>query len=198
MRLAYDAILFDFDGVLVDSEPVHFACWRETLAARGVDLAWDYYRKHAIGVTDAAFVERFRVVPGAGDWLLDALREKRERFRNRTAEAALVTAEVRDLLGQLRVPLAVVTSSSRRDVEPALEAGGIRGFFGACVFRETVARPKPHPEPYRTAAALLGATRPLVVEDSEPGERSARAAGFDCLRIGAPSELRTALLKALA
>ena len=48
----FEAILFDFDGVLLDSEPVHCACWAEVLAPFGVTVEWEYYRQHGVGVDD--------------------------------------------------------------------------------------------------------------------------------------------------
>ncbi len=182
--LRYDAILFDFDGVLVDSEPLHWQCWREVLAPAGFDLTWEYYAAHCIGIKDddmVRFVEARRFPA-----LLEA---KRELLRRRAESAGLVTREVREMLRGLQLPLALVTSSSRLEVEPVLLAGEIYSCFAAFVYRESVAHLKPHPEPYRTAAALLGARTPLVVEDSGPGEESARAAGFDCLRVAEPSRV---------
>ena len=52
----YDAILFDFDGVLADSEPVHYACWAEIVRPYGIDLTWDLYAGNCVGLTDAAFL----------------------------------------------------------------------------------------------------------------------------------------------
>ena len=53
----YEAILFDFDGVLLDSEPLHFACWRQVLLPLGIELDWETYRDHCIGVADRDMVE---------------------------------------------------------------------------------------------------------------------------------------------
>src|SRR5579871_6473211 len=50
--MPFDSILFDFDGVLIDSEPVHWACWAEVLKPLGVTLRWDFYRDHCIGIDD--------------------------------------------------------------------------------------------------------------------------------------------------
>jgi len=189
----YDAILFDFDGVLVDSEPLHWQCWREVLAPAGYDLTWDYYAAHCIGVKDddmGCFVDAARFP--------ELLAAKRELLRSRASSAELVTDDVRELLRNLFLPLAVVTSSSRLEVEPVLLAGGIHACFAARVYRESVSHLKPHPEPYRKAAALLGALRPLVVEDSDPGEESARAAGFDCLRVPRQTDLTRLLHERLA
>ena len=53
----YEAVLFDFDGVLVDSEPVHFGCWQEILGPFGIDLDWKTYSEHCIGITDRAMLD---------------------------------------------------------------------------------------------------------------------------------------------
>lgn len=192
MSLRYDAILFDFDGVLVDSEPLHWECWREVLGSIGIDLSWTFYTAHCIGAKDDDMGELLDLAHFAE--LLDA---KRELFRRRAPAAGLVTAEVKELLGSLMLPLAVVTSSSRLEVEPVLAAGGIHHHFAACVYRESVVSLKPDPEPYRTAAKMLPARHPLVVEDSEPGVASAAAAGFDCLRIRRPRDLPGLLRRSL-
>ena len=60
----FEAILFDFDGVLLDSEPVHCACWAEVLAPAGVTLEWEFYRQHGIGVDDR---EMLRMMAAGSD-----------------------------------------------------------------------------------------------------------------------------------
>ena len=62
---AFQAIFFDFDGVLIDSEPVHWACWREVLLPMGVSLEWEFYRDHCIGIDDR---EMLRMIAGSHDW----------------------------------------------------------------------------------------------------------------------------------
>ena len=78
-------------------------------------------------------------------------------------------------------------SSARNEVEPVLGRMGIRSCFVTCVFGEDVIRLKPYPEPYLTAASRLGVRRPLVIEDSGAGCASARAAGFEFVRVSAAS-----------
>ena len=189
----YQAILFDFDGVLVDSEPVHYECWRETLAPFGIDLQWDVYRERCIGITDRAMLEelcRLSDPPLDFDRLWQEYPAKRARFRQRMLGGAPVTDEVKALLDDLSgYRLAVVSSSGRAEVEPILVASGIRPYFGAVVCREDVTRYKPAPDPYRRAAELLSATSALVVEDSEAGLASGRAAGFDVLEIPAAARM---------
>jgi len=91
--------------------------------------------------------------------------------------------------------MAVVSSSSRREVEPALVVGGIREFFDALVCGSEVPHLKPAPDPYLRAAELLGATHPLVVEDSAAGIASAQAAGFEYVRVPSTSEMTAVVRK---
>jgi HAD superfamily hydrolase (TIGR01509 family) len=185
----FDAILFDFDGVLADTEPLHFAAWRELIP----NLDWQTFQAHGLGRTDAALLEAL----GLGS-LACRLPEKRRRFVELALAAGSLAPPVVALVKSLaEFRLAVVTSSDRSEVEPLLDAAGVRDCFAALVCLGDAARPKPAPDPYLRAAALLGATRPLVVEDSEPGVTSARAAGFDAIPILSPLETPRAVRAAL-
>lgn len=191
--MPYDAILFDFDGVLVDSEPVHFECWREILRDLGMHLDWQTYREHGIGTSDrdlmALLCERAGR-PDALNQLLAQYPRKSELFRNRMLEREAFSGDVLELLAGLNeYQLGVVTSSGRAEVEPILEKGGIHGLFRAAVYGGDVKRLKPAPDPYLLAVQKLGVRTALAVEDSNAGEASARGAGLDVLRIPTPSEM---------
>jgi beta-phosphoglucomutase len=183
----FDAILFDFDGVLIDSEPLHYACWAEVLGPLGVKLEWDYYRDHYLGVADR---EMIPIIAARADPPLDwkvlwtQYPNKRDCLRKRLEQPPFLP-ELPGLLEDLSRDhkLAVVSTSVRVEVEPALEAGQIRSYFEAVVTGENTERHKPAPDPYLLAASLVGARNPLVVEDSEPGIASGRAAGFEVLAI---------------
>ncbi len=116
---------------------------------------------------------------------------KKELFRTLIAKGVPLAPGVKELLGELhgRYRLAVVSSSSRLEVEPALEVGGIRQFFDALVCGSDAARLKPAPDPYLKGAELLESKHPLVVEDSAAGVASAQAAGFDFVRIASVEEM---------
>jgi beta-phosphoglucomutase len=109
---------------------------------------------------------------------------KRECLRKRLEQPPFAP-ELGSLLENLRwsYKLAVVSTSARVEVEPALEVGGIRPYFEAVITGENTEHHKPAPDPYLLAARLLEAQHPLVVEDSAPGIASGRAAGFDVLAI---------------
>jgi len=195
---AYEAILFDFDGVLVDSEPLHFACWRQVLLTVGIDLDWESYRDHCIGVADrdmARWLATRARRPITPEQIWELYPRKSRLYLERVASDPPFPEATRRLLPALSrsYKLAVVSSSGRSEVEPLLVAGGLRPYFATIVAGEDVERHKPAPEPYLTAARRLGVRRALVVEDSEPGAASGLAAGFDVLRIERADRLSEAL-----
>ena len=189
-----DAILFDFDGVLAATEPVHCACWAELLAPLGVTLTWEYYRDHCIGVDDREVVRELAASARPPlDWqvLFAQYPTKKRMFRERTLSAPPFDAALDGLLAELHrdYKLAVVSSSSRAEIESLLVAGGLRKHFDTVVTGEDVTRHKPDPEPYLEAARRLGATNAMVVEDSAAGQASGRAAGFEVLAVSQPRDV---------
>jgi len=195
----YDAILFDFDGVLADTEPIHWACWAETLAPLGIELTWDTYRSNCVGVADRnmlAFLASLARQPLDPETLRPQYAGKKDLFRRRILEAkpcASATVEMIQSLTEYR--LAVVTSSGRQEVEPVLEYAGIHACLDAAVYGEDVKRHKPDPEPYLLAASRLGCQRPLVVEDSAAGVASGTAAGFDVIQVPSAAQTPELVLK---
>jgi beta-phosphoglucomutase-like phosphatase (HAD superfamily) len=137
------------------------------------------FRQEFVGTSDRLLVERLaahRQPPIPFDDLWSQYPRKKELFRTRITEVPF-RAETVDLVRQLSqyYKLAVVTSSARIEIEPAILNAGIREHFHALVCGKEVENLKPAPDPYSKAAELLGARKPLV---------SARAAGFDVLRVG--------------
>jgi HAD superfamily hydrolase (TIGR01509 family) len=195
MGTAYEAVLFDFDGVLVDSEPVHFECWREVLIPLGIPFEWQYYHDHFIGVSDRRMLEEAVSRATTSVTVEDAwamFPTKSELFRKRVLDNPPFVPGIQELFQDLKLfQLGVVSSSLRAEVAPVLQLGGLLPHLGVTVFGDEVTRHKPDPEPYRRAAELLGVQRVLVVEDSEAGLASGRAAGFDVLRIPCPQNMVT-------
>lgn len=189
----YDAVFFDFDGVLADSEPIHYQCWREVLADYGVHLDWDTYARVCIGVADRPMVQALcrQIAPPADfDRVWQDYPRKNALFRERVAIQPPVSAATIEFVRSLSgYKMAVVSSSHRSEVEPMLIAAGIRVCFDAVVCGGDVARLKPAPEPYVKAAELTGARVALVVEDSESGIASGRAAGFDVVAVRSTAEV---------
>jgi len=198
----FEAILFDFDGVLVDSEPVHYECWNRVLAPFGFQMTWEQYARNCIGVSDRAMIEALCDLAGRPEWFDGIWAQypaKKAWFRERIAAHVPMPQSTRDLLAELQASykLALVSSSGRHEVVPALEAAGVYGAFSAIVTGEDVRNLKPSPEPYLTAAGRLGVRRALVVEDSEAGQASGRAAGFEVLAVSHADETAPAVRRRL-
>ncbi len=194
----FDSILFDFDGVLADTEPIHYECWVEVLSPYGIELPWDYYVHECIGISDKLMVERVSP-PGQFDLIWPRYAEKQALFRQKITLRSPFYEDTTRLVAEVAgaYKLAVVSSSGRSEIEPPLVSAGIRGYFEAMVCGREAGELKPAPDPYLRAAALLGAQTPLVIEDSDAGVAAGRAAGFEVLRVSSaesmPSELRKLL-----
>lgn len=189
----YDAILFDFDGVLADTEPIHWLAWKDLLAPMGIDLTLELWERECVGVTDGAMLERlarFSDPPKALDELWPLYPLKRKRFSELVAAqppVEAVTVELLKSLGEYR--LGVVTSSRRAEIEPILMRAGVLELFETAVYGDEVERHKPDPLPYRTAVERLGCKRALAVEDSGTGVASAKAAGLEVVWVRSAREM---------
>ena len=196
------AIFFDFDGVLLDTEPVHWACWAEMLATVGMTLTWEYYRDHCIGIDDRDMLRVMaRNADPPRDWesLWTLYPAKKKLFQQRMSSPPFDPALVAMLPGLHRdYRTAVVSSSSASEIEPLLVAGGIRAHFDTIVGGEMVQRHKPAPEPYLLAAQRLAVASGLVLEDSAAGIASGTAAGFEVLPVKHPTEVPALLRQRLA
>lgn len=183
--MQYDAIFFDFDGTLVDSEPLHYACWQEILRPFGIELSWETYERNCIGVSDRQMVSQLASEAGVDfDALYAQYPRKKEMLRERILAAPPMPTATRErLLEGFSIPIAIVSSSYQLEVEPVLAQLGLEAQFATMVFGDHVSNLKPHPEPYLEAARRLGVKKPLVFEDSEAGLTSARAAGFEVVHV---------------
>lgn len=181
------ALIFDLDGVLVDSEPLHRKTWIQCLAEQGipVERGAEGFFQGRTGEQVAAWI---RSRPGAPSIDAEALvARKRElydaTFRDELTAIPGVDEFLRRHKGTL--PLGLVTSSGLKTVGQVMLLFNWRNIFDALVGREHVANTKPHPEPFERAAQRLR-LRPeecLVFEDSAPGIQAARAAGASVCAI---------------
>ena len=179
------ALLWDHDGVLVDTEPVYYEATRATLAGVGIDLPRpSYLRLMADGV--GYFGEaRER---GMSDAAIAALRESRNALYQRLLRTAPIDIPgVEDVLMYLARShrMAIVTTSRGDDFELIHRTRTLTRHFELILTREDYVRSKPAPDPYLRALELLGVSRAdaVVIEDSERGLRSAVAAGVRCIVI---------------
>ena len=189
-----DALLLDYNGVVVDDEPLHCVAFRTVLAEESIALAESLYWTDYVGVDDrAAFREAFR---RAGRLLEPAgVRTLVERKAARYAALAAggialvpgVTSFAREAARER--PVAVVSGALRSEITAGLRLAGIDGIVATVIAQEDVAVSKPDPAAYRLALARLAAAHPAqrwrvcVVEDSLPGLAAARALGAGCVML---------------
>lgn len=187
------ALLFDFDGVLADTEPLHFACWRGLLAEKGITLEWDYYETKCIGISDRDMLSalgKIGPIYYSIDELMPLYPLKKQAFSDLCAKTELILPDLKKQLTTLQhYKMAVVTSSGRTEIEPILQRENVLDLMQAAVYGNEVKALKPDPEPYRTAMERLGATRAIAFEDSQAGIASATAAGCEVVVVRHASEL---------
>jgi HAD superfamily hydrolase (TIGR01509 family) len=176
-------VIFDLDGVLINSEPLHCHAFQDVLAPYGVMVTeQDYYAQYLV-YSDREVLER--LLPDLGA-LEDAVAAKERRYWELLEAGVPAFQDGLALLARTdgwRVGLA--TGSIRREAELVLRTLGIRERFGVVVAREDCRRSKPDPEPYLRAAGVLGLSprRCVVVEDAPGGVRAAKAAGMICIAV---------------
>jgi len=185
-----EALFWDNDGVLVDTEHLYFEATRDAVAKLGVELTLELHKDLNLRQGRSVFdLARDRGVDSAEINRVRAARD--ERYSERLALGVELVAGVADTLESLhgKWPMAVVTSCQAHNFEMMHEGLGVRGFFDFVITPSDYARYKPHPEPYLTAAARLELepARCVVIEDSERGLRAATSAGMRCIAI--PNEL---------
>jgi HAD superfamily hydrolase (TIGR01509 family) len=187
-----EALVFDYDGVLADTEPLHWKSWAALFRPYGVELTWEEYGRIGRGVSDiqmfASLLKNAPRLP-VDELMLLNLERRRMVLEWSLAESPIPrqTIELLTTLKPYRIGL--VTSSDRADVEPVLRASQIYDKFDAIVFGDDVPRHKPAPDPYLLIAKKLGVSTGIAFEDSDSGMKSAQAAGFKAVRIEHPNDL---------
>jgi HAD superfamily hydrolase (TIGR01509 family) len=181
-------VLFDFDGVLADTENVHVAAWERTFGQMGLDVPADQCAR-AAEIDDREFLrevfERKKVE--AGD-LAGWVRRKQELAIAMLREWPPLYPGVPALLRALSetCKLAVVTTTWRANVESVLRPCGLWDHFGWCIGKEDVTNQKPAPDAYLLALERMKvpASKAVAIEDSSTGLEAARAAGIRVVAVG--------------
>lgn len=184
-RKAQAAVIFDLDGVLLDSEELHYRAYSEVLAEFGVTVGRDEYAEHWIG---AGHGPEYAVETYALPLTPAELRARKAPIYRRLLQSSVqLMPGARAVVEQLfaEFSLAIATNSSRPDVNWALTHLGLEPYFDAIVAREDYREAKPAPDAYLAvqAALSLPSEKGLVVEDSPRGVLAARAAGFRVVAV---------------
>jgi HAD superfamily hydrolase (TIGR01509 family) len=196
------AVVFDFDGVLADTERLHFGAFRDVLARHGWTLDERAYYQRYLGFDDDGLIAAF-----ARDGGLDIgapvraalVREKADLFGARLEAGEVLYQGARAAIERLGAAfaLAIASGSFAAEIHEILDAAGLRSAFRAIVGADDVARTKPAPDPYETAIRRLGipAAAAVAIEDSHWGLESARSAGLRTIALATsypPSALQGA------
>ena len=180
------AILWDNDGVLVDTEEMFFLATRATLAGVGLDLTREQYIEFALNSGRSAF-DLLEARGWSADQILRLRGERDLAYAAMLCGGCVAMDGVIETLARLkgRARMAIVTTSLRKHFDLAHRASGVREYFDLILAREDYRLSKPHPEPYLTALDRLSVAgeRCIAVEDSARGLRSALAAGLRCVVV---------------
>jgi HAD superfamily hydrolase (TIGR01509 family) len=186
-----DTLLWDHDGVLVDTERLYFQATREVLSTVGVTLTEDAYRALFLVENSGAW----HLARGLGEAEVAALRRQRDdRYAELLAQGDLMIPGALQTVQRLgaHFRMAIVTSSKRAHFDVIHRRTGLPAHFAFVLAREDYRLSKPDPEPYLTAMRRFGAAPSacLVIEDSRRGLLAAKAAGLACWVV--PSALTNA------
>ncbi|MCB6179402.1 HAD family hydrolase [Rhodobacter sp. Har01] len=187
-----DLVIFDCDGVLIDSEIISATMLVEALADLGVRIDLPYVARHFLGRSYPTVMATIRQ-----DFGLDLPTAFEADYRTRLLAAfereLRIMPQVKGVLDRLRVPFCVATSSSPKRAEMSLRLVGLGDLVGPRLFTASmVANGKPAPDLFLHAARVCGAdaARTLVIEDSLTGLRAGLAAGMQVWRFTGGSHLR--------
>jgi HAD superfamily hydrolase (TIGR01509 family) len=194
MTDADGAILFDFNGVIVDDEEQHRVTLEALLADEGIALTRAQYYDEYLGWNDRmSFVAAFRHAgkPLAAQRLDALIAEKSRRYGRLIEESLTLVPGAVEFVTRAADGwrLAIVSGALRQEIEQVLARAALRRYFEVVVAAEDVACCKPDPAGYLAAQTALAARRPLAVgrsvaiEDSLPGLAAARAAGLRCTML---------------
>lgn len=191
------AVIFDFDGVITDSEILHFRAFNQVLAPLGIVITQKEYYKDYLGLSDR---DLFNLLIGTGRLKLDVssledlIKQKNRIFEKLAKTEGKIIEGVRNFLETLRqnnILIAICSGALLAEIELILEEAGLRPFFDVIVSAEYVRKGKPDPEGFiltlkrlneGTSEAILPG-QCVVIEDSHWGLKAAAAAGMHTLAI---------------
>ncbi|MBI2981332.1 MAG: HAD family phosphatase [Deltaproteobacteria bacterium] len=190
----FRAILFDFDGVLADTEPLHFGAYHEVLGEEKIDLTKEEYTSDFLGLDDRGCFRAVCQKKGkalSAEKMKDLIRRKNRIILDKIESASLLLPHVREFLREIkgRYYLAIVSGALRSEILSVLAKEKIEPFFKIIITADDVKKGKPDPEGFLTALRVLNRDHGpesdlllpeecLVVEDSPWGLEAAKKAGM--------------------
>jgi beta-phosphoglucomutase len=188
MTRALEAIIFDFDGVIADSERLHLRAFQEVLAPLDLRLSEEAYLAEYLGYDDSGLARKYSDDHGLGwdDAMIDELlAAKGKRFERLVADGEVLFPGAASFIRQAAeaVPIAIASGALTHEIEEILDRAGLRSCFGAIVGADQTLRSKPSPDPYleafhrlTTRGHAIEPSRTVAIEDSRWGLVSAATA----------------------
>jgi beta-phosphoglucomutase len=193
---ALHAIVFDFDGVIADSERLHLRAYQEILAPEGIAMSTEDYFARYLGYDDVGVFKALGKdsgVPMDDQRVSDLIARKGQRYESLAAAGEMLFPGAADFIrtAAANIPIAIASGALTHEIEEVLEKAGLLTLFPVIVGADQTERSKPHPDPYRTAFARLRSHsgrdlvdwRTVAIEDSKWGLVSAREAGLRCVAV---------------
>lgn len=196
--ISASAVIFDFDGVIVDTEPLHFKAFNQVLLSYHLQISWDDYCTIYMGFDDRdAFTEIFKQhsLTLQPPLLKSLIQEKTDAFQSIIANGVTPypgVCELITLLFQHKIPIAICSGALYSDIEPVLQQLGINSYIPVIVTADMVTKSKPDPESYLLAFRKLAAhwqeytlspATTVAIEDTPAGISSAIQAGLRVIAV---------------
>lgn len=187
-----NAVIFDFDGIIVDSEPMHYQAFSHVLEPLGMAFSWEEYCETYIGFDDRDTFRQTLLAKGEKTCSRDLkcmIEEKAKVFQQLIHEGkATPLPGAVELIESIpcRLPIALCSGSLREDILPILNSFDIGNAFSVMVTAEDTEKSKPDPAPYTLALKKLGINNPasaVAIEDTPAGILSAKGAGLKVLAV---------------
>ena len=189
------AVVFDFDGVIANSEPLHFRAYRDVLAERGLTLAESAYYDRYLGYDDVGAFRAIAADAGVSlteQEIVGLVARKALRLEALEKTGSVLFPGAREAIVRMSAvwPIAIASGALRAEIDRVLEHESLHRYFSVLVSAEDTPLSKPDPAPYLRAVELLGATTAalasaecVAIEDSRWGLSSARSAGLRTVAI---------------
>jgi HAD superfamily hydrolase (TIGR01509 family) len=185
-------VIFDFDGVLADTEPLHLRAYQDVIGAAGLRLSREDYYSRYLGYDDVGVLRALaedQVRPLTDEEITELIARKTARYEALVGHTDVLFPGAADLVRRLaaEAPLAIASGALLGEIDIILERAGLKRLFHAVVAAGDTARGKPAPDPYLRAVELLEVGGPgpgvVVIEDSRWGIESAHGAGLRCIAV---------------
>lgn len=191
MSRALQAVVFDFDGVIANSEPLHLTAFQQALADEGIELSPAEYYARYLGYDDVGLFQELakdRGITVSAEDVNALVARKGERMHELLRSGTVLFPGAVELIraAAAAVPIAIASGAMRHEIDEVIDAAGVSDLFSTVVAAGDTPQSKPSPAPYRLALERLRETsgrnidprRAVAIEDSKWGLESAQGAGL--------------------